>query len=53
MKNLEERVPQGSVLSVTLFVIKLNITKCLTPGVDGSLYMDELLMLQVKIYTRH
>ena len=40
MKNQEEGVPQGSVLSVTLFSIKINnITKCLTSGVDRSLYM--------------
>ena len=45
MKNLEEGVPQGSVLSVTLFSsIISNITKCLTPGVDGSLYVDDLLI---------
>ena len=44
MKNQEERDPQGSVLSVTLFNIKINITKCLTPGVDGSLYVDDLLI---------
>ena len=45
MKNQEERVSQSSVLSVTLFSIKINnITKCLTPGVDGSLYVDDLLI---------
>ena len=45
MKNQEEGVPQDSVLSVTLFSIKINnITKCLTLGVDGSLYMDDLLI---------
>ena len=45
MKNQEERVPQDNVLSVTLFSIKINsITKCLTPGIDGSLYMDNLLI---------
>ena len=54
MKNLEEGVPPGSVLSVTLFSIKINnITKCLSPGVDGSLYIDNLLMLQVEISTHH
>ena len=45
MKNQEEGVPKGSVLSVTLFSIKINnITKCLSPGVDGSLYEDDLLI---------
>ena len=45
MKNQEEGVPQGSVLSMTLFSIKINnITKCLTPRVDRSLYMDDLLI---------
>ena len=38
MKNQKEGVPQGSVLSLTLFWIKINnITKCLTPGVDNLL----------------
>ena len=45
MKNQEEGVLQASVLSVTLFSIKINnITKCLTPRVDGSLYVDDLLI---------
>ena len=38
MKNQEQGVSQGSLLSVTLFSIKINnITTYLTPGVDGSL----------------
>ena len=53
MKNQEEGVLQASVLSVTLFSIKINITRCLTPGVDRSLYVDDLFILQVKIYTHH
>ena len=45
MKKQEEGVPQGSVLSVTLFSIKINnISKCLSPRVDGSLYINDLLM---------
>jgi ribonuclease HI len=41
----ETGVPQGSILSVTLFNIKINsITKCLTPGVDCSLYVDDFLI---------
>lgn len=41
----EMGVPQGSILSVTLFSIKLNnIVKCLQPGVDCSLYVDDFLI---------
>jgi potassium voltage-gated channel Eag-related subfamily H protein 8 len=42
----EMGVPQGSILSVTLFNIKINnITKCLTPGVDCSLYVDDFFIM--------
>ena len=35
-------VHQGSILSVTLFSVKINsITQCLKPGVDCSLYVDD------------
>ena len=38
-------VPQGSILSVTLFILKINsIIKCLPPGVRGSLYVDDFLI---------
>ncbi|GBM84021.1 putative RNA-directed DNA polymerase from transposon X-element, partial [Araneus ventricosus] len=38
-----EGVPQGSVLSVTLFIIHLSqILNCLPPYVHGSLYVDDL-----------
>ena len=38
----EMGVPQGSILSVTLFSVKSNsITQCLKPGVDYSLYVDD------------
>ena len=38
----EMDVPQGSILSVTLFSVKINsITQCLKPGVDCSLYVDD------------
>ena len=41
----EEGVPQGSILSVTLFGLKINnIVKCLNPGVDCSLYVDDFLI---------
>ena len=38
----EMDVPQGSILSVTLFVVKINsITQCLKPGVHCSLYVSD------------
>ena len=41
----EMGVPQGSILSVTLFSVKINsITKTLNPGVDCSLYVDDFLI---------
>ena len=43
--NQEQGVPQGSILSVTLFSLKINnIVKCLNPGVDCSLYIDDILI---------
>ena len=45
LQGQEERVPQGSILSVTLFSIKINnIVKTLNPGVDCSLYVDDFLI---------
>ncbi len=39
----EEGVPQGSVLSVTLFIIKINsVLHQLPPSVHGTLYVDDL-----------
>ena len=38
-------VPQGSILSTTLFNIKINsIMNCLDPKTDGSLYVDDFCM---------
>ena len=40
----EEGYPQGGILSVTLFQIKINtIAKCLAPGIESSLYVDDFL----------
>ena len=37
-----KRFPQGSILSVTLFSVKINsIAQCFKPGVDCSLYVDD------------
>ena len=41
----EEGVPQGSILAVTLFSIKINsIMKRLDNGIYGSLYVDDFLI---------
>ena len=38
----EMGVPQGSILSVTLFIVKINsITSCISNGVDKSLFVDD------------
>ena len=41
----EMGVPQGSILSVTLFSLKINsLAKILSKDVEGSLYVDDFLM---------
>ena len=45
VKNQEEGIPQGSILSITLFNIKINnVIKELPSGIDGSLYVDDLMI---------
>ena len=44
-QHQEEGVPQGSILSVTLFSIKINnIVKCLTPSIECALYVDDFVI---------
>ena len=53
LSKQEEGVPQESILSVTLFNIKMNsITWCLTPGIDGYLYMDDFCITSKSKYMR-
>ena len=41
----EMGVPQGSILSVTLFSIKINsLAQVLKDNIDGSLYVDDFLI---------
>ena len=51
-------VPQGSILSVTLFGLKINsIVKAISPGVECSLYVDDFLICYrskyINIIERH
>ena len=47
----EEGVPQGSILSVTIFSIKINnIVKCLTPSTDCALYVDDFAICNWAIH---
>ena len=42
----EEGVPQGAILSTTLFNVKLNgIVKAIFPGVECSLYVDDFVII--------
>ena len=52
IQQQEEGVPQGSILSVTLFNIKINsITNCLNPKVDSYLYVDDFCITSNSKYT--
>jgi len=51
-------VPQGSILSVVLFALKINsIVKAISPGVEYSLYVDDFLICHrskhIHIIERH
>ena len=49
----EEGIPQGSIMSVTLFNKKINsITRCLTPGIDRYLYVDDFCITSRSKYMR-
>ena len=49
----EEGVPQGSILLVTLFNIKINsITRWLTSGIDGYLYVVDFCITSKSKYMR-
>ena len=42
----ENGVPQGSILSVTLFGLKINeIAKCMTPGTECCIFVDDFMAL--------
>ena len=45
IQEQEMGVPQGSILSVTLFSIKINsLVKVLNDNIEGSLYVDDFLI---------
>ena len=47
----EVGVLQGSILSVTLFGLKINsVVKAITPGVECSLYVDDFLICYCSRY---
>ena len=51
IQNQDEVVPQRSILSVTLFNIKISIiTNCLNPGVDNYLFVDNFCITSPSKY---
>ena len=47
----EMGVPQGCILSVTLFSIKINsIVNAINPGVECSLYVDDFVICKIRIH---
>ena len=47
----QEGIPQGSILLVTLFNIKINsITNCLNPGIDKYLFVDDFCITSSSKY---
>ena len=52
--SINEGIPQGSVLSGTLFALAINeITKCLPNGVNNSLYVDDFAIFYTSSSLRH
>ena len=52
--SINEGIPQGSVLSGTLFALAINdITKCLPNGVNNSLYVDDFAIFYTSGSLRH
>ena len=51
----EMGVPQGSILSVTIFIVKINsITSCIRNGVERSLFVDDFgVSYRSKQNTKH
>ena len=47
-KNQEEGIPLGSILSVTFNIKINNVIKELSSGIDGSLYVDDLICFKSK-----
>ena len=43
-KPQEIGVPQGSILSVILIIIKIDKITCLPPEINGSIYLDDFLI---------
>jgi hypothetical protein len=49
----EQGVYQGSILSVTLFALKINtIASPLTPGINCSLYVDDFLICNMVLISK-